>query len=301
VSHAPAPTARSEVAAGQLGAEIYVVGGFTADGRDSRKVEVYDAAADRWHAAPDYPIGVHHTAVVGVGTTLFVFGGATTEAFLPTPLAFKLAPGAAAWTPIAPLPAPRLAHAAAVVDGKVYIVGGLGGDRALARTVDVYDPVRDTWGSAPDLPTGRDHLTAVEAGGRVLVLGGDRQSHATDLDVVEALDPARGRWETLSPMPVVRGAFSAAVWRGLVVATGGENDTEVFASTFGYDPAADRWLPLPSLATPRHGFGAASWGDRFYVLLGGPRPGLAVTPAVESLGPSDTARGVGMDPGPRGA
>ena len=40
---------------------------------------------------------------------------------------------------------------------------------------------------------------------------------------------------------------------------------------------------LPGLDHPRHGLGAVFWEGRAYALLGGPRPGLSVSGAVEAL------------------
>jgi len=43
------------------------------------------------------------------------------------------------WSPRAPLPIPRTEHGAAVVDGKIYAIGGYSG--SLLSRVDVYDPI----------------------------------------------------------------------------------------------------------------------------------------------------------------
>ena len=44
-----------------------------------------------------------------------------------------------------------------------------------------------------------------------------------------------------------------------------------------------RWSKLPDLRTPRHGVGVAALGGAVYVIGGGPRPGLYVSDANESL------------------
>jgi Kelch motif protein len=294
-SHAPGPTPRSEVAVGVLDAEFYVVGGFTADGTTSTRVEAYDAATDTWRRAPDYPLDVHHTTVIGDAGTLYVFGGAITPGFLPTPLAFKLdpaAPAGPAWLPLPPLPHARFAHAGAALDGKVYLVGGFGADRGGLQDVDVFDLATQTWSTAPPLPTWRDHLAAAVFDGRIVAIGGDQGSHDTDLTVVEALTPGANQWETLAPLPLPKGAMAAAVWRGALVVAGGEDNNRTFPDVFALPSATANWTILPPLPTPRHGFGAAVWGDRFYVLLGGPQPGLSVTASVESLGSASDVRGV---------
>src|SRR5207244_10173643 len=66
-------TPRSEVAVGVFRGVVYVVGGFGG----GNVAETY--VADRWSAAPRYPITVDHAMAAGVDTAgtpgLYVFGG----------------------------------------------------------------------------------------------------------------------------------------------------------------------------------------------------------------------------------
>jgi hypothetical protein len=68
---------------------------------------------------------------------------------------------------------------------------------------------------------------------------------------------------------------------------GGEEPGGTIASVFAYDPGARRWQRLPDLPTPRHGLAVVGIGPRVYVIGGGPRPGLFVSGANESLDVSD--------------
>jgi hypothetical protein len=52
---------------------------------------------------------------------------------------------------------------------------------------------------------------------------------------------------------------------------------------WAYDVRARRWARLPDLPTPRHGLGVVALGGRVWAVAGGPRPGLTVSGAVESL------------------
>ncbi|NUT56592.1 MAG: hypothetical protein HOQ03_11515, partial [Thermoleophilia bacterium] len=61
-SHAPLPEPRTEVAAGVARGEIVVVGGFTADGGNSRRVDAYSIARNTWRRLPDLPLAVDHAA-----------------------------------------------------------------------------------------------------------------------------------------------------------------------------------------------------------------------------------------------
>jgi N-acetylneuraminic acid mutarotase len=303
--HAPAPLAIAEMAVAQEGAEAWLVGGFTEAGGGSPTVLVHDMGNDSWRQGPPYPLAVHHAQAAFVDGTLYVFGGYVTGALLPgtlvpgagpsgwprTSLAFRLERGASAWTPAPTLPAPRAAGGAAILDGKVYLVGGVGMDGFLATT-HVFDPAAGAYAEAAPLPVPRDHLTVMALGGMVYALAGREDSRGAwdDLETSEVYDPASDAWSALPPAPLGRGGQTGAPWRGLLPLFGGERAEGAFTvydDAHAYDPARGAWVELPRLPAPRHGMGSAAWGERVY-LLGGATP-TALLASVVSLGPA--ARG----------
>ena len=65
-------------------------------------------------------------------------------------------------------------------------------------------------------------------------------------------------------------------------AAGGESGEGTFAEVECV--AADgRIATLPDLAEPRHGIGAVALDGNAYILLGGPEPGLTVSPTTQAL------------------
>ena len=60
------------------------------------------------------------------------------------------------WTVKADLFASRWQAASAVVDGKLWLIGGQVYHRP-SNTVIIYDPVRDSWSEGPTLPDGAVH------------------------------------------------------------------------------------------------------------------------------------------------
>lgn len=283
-THPGAATGRTEVATAAVGPLIFVIGGFTSGSLATSMVEVFHAAEERWVSATPYPIPIHHTAAVSHGGIVYVFGGYTTSAFVPTDLAFQYDPGSGLWTPLPRLPAARGAHAAAVVDGSVYLVGGVGANGSLIGEVHILHLETRTWTTGEDMPTPRDHLGAAPLDGKLYVVGGRSQSLTTNTGALEVYDPGRNAWTPLPDMPTPRGGLAAAAWEGRLVVAGGERPDGTFAAVEAYEPAGAAWEALPDLPTPRHGLGAAVAGDRFYTLLGGPRPGLSTSDATESLG-----------------
>lgn len=288
-SHAAAPTPRTEVAAAALDTRLVALGGFVADGTNVGTLEVFDPATEAWSVGPSFPLPIHHTALVVHDGAIYAFGGFTGEAFVPTAGVFRWAPGDAAWAPVALLPVPRAAHAAALVGDRVVLAGGFTLGNALLPQVDVYDTAAGAWSRGPDLPVPRDHLGAAAVADLVYAVGGEEGGHDANVAAVHRWDPAdpTAPWVEVAPLPRPRGSLAVAVLEERILAVGGQDLERTFDDVDAYDAVRNAWVPLPPLPTARHGFGLAAWGGRAYALLGGPEPGLSVTGAVESLGPGE--------------
>ncbi len=74
--------------------------------------------------------------------------------------------------------------AAAMLDGKLYLVGGVGSE-GLANELYVYDTVTDHWEERRPAPTRRDHLAAAALHGRLYLGGGREQSLSKNLATLE--------------------------------------------------------------------------------------------------------------------
>jgi hypothetical protein len=279
---APLPLERGEVAAARAGAEIFVVGGFTADGANSPRVNAYSPARESWRRVPDLPVSVDHTMAAGYRGKLYVAGGYAADRSRLTTL-FSFSNGS--WTRLPAMPAERAAAGATVVHGKLYVVGGVTagpGGRALARTSLVYDIARRRWSSIPG-PTPREHLGVTSLGGRIYAVGGRHHGADTNFDVLEVYVPGAKMWRRLKPVPGRRGGTGVAGIGRWLVSAGGETPTVTIRTVYRYDIRRGRWSRLPNLPTPRHGLGVVAFGRKVYVIGGGTKPGLAVSSANESL------------------
>lgn len=269
------PLARSEVAAVVAGTEISVVGGFTANGQNSTRVDAYSPRTNRWRRVADLPVAVDHTMAAAHRGRVYVLGGyGASRARLTS--AFVLANGA--WTPLPAMPEQRAAGGAAVVNGRLYVVGGVGsaiinGASDLARRMLVYDIARRSWSSLPG-PTQREHLGVTALNGRIYAVGGRTAGADTNLQLFEVYTPG-GSWRRLAPVPGRRGGTGAAATGRSIVSAGGETPTETIRTVYAYSTRTRRWRRLPNLPTPRHGLGVVAFGKRVFVVAGGRQPGLA--------------------------
>ena len=128
------------------------------------------------------------------------------------------------WRARAPMPTPRGALAAAVIDGKIHAVSGNGWRLRNTSAHEVYDPGADRWTARAAIPTPRDHLAVATVDGRLYAIGGRvNGSYDRNLNVNEAYDPrhrslaARSRpfprRAAASPRPCSAGAYSWSVAR----------------------------------------------------------------------------------------
>lgn len=296
--------ARTEVAAAGLADRVYVAGGFTADGRASAVVEVYDTKADRWDRIPDLPEGRHHAGLAAARGAIWLIGGYD-EAGKPSGLVWRWAPGDRGWSRGPALPTARGALSVAVVHDGIHAIGGatgLGGGSRLSGEHAFLAPGADRWTTLDPLPEPRDHLaaagiaTVTSAGGSSLrsgtiyVVGGrhlsldSNEARVDVFDIPDAAGPkSRWRWTEAFAMPRARGGTSAVVAGVVLVALGGEEPSGTIGPVDHYEVEDGVWCGGPPMPTPRHGLGAVAIGSRIYVVGGGPTPGLSVSRANEVL------------------
>ena len=120
------------------------------------------------------------------------------------------------------MPTAREHLASAVVNGKLYVVGGrVGGLEHNLDANEVYDPVKNTWTSLEPMPSKRGGLAAASStDGDIYVFGGEE--NAGTFNNNEKYDPNTDKWTEESPMPTARhGLASVAIDDKIYVIGGG--------------------------------------------------------------------------------
>ncbi len=180
------------------------------------------------------------------------------------------------WTQKADMPTARCVMDSAVVDGKIYVIGGAPVNYGATAVVEEYDPATDTWSTRADMPTARQMETVAVVGGIIYVIGGNEGLPAgdRDLSVVEAYDPATDTWTRKADMPAARCGPTSAVVDGIIYVIGGmsatpagyqADDVEVLSTVEAYDPATDIWTRKADMPTARYFTGACVVDGRIYV------------------------------------
>ncbi len=154
-----------------------------------------------------------------------------------------------AWTPKAQMQVARASLGAAVVEGKIYAIGGVMDPPSIVKCTNVneqYDPAADKWVFKSSMPTPRASFATAVVGNKIYCIGGTigtKDGVYAPSGLVEVYDTATDTWTTKSDMPTARVGVSASVVDGKIYLVGGNsNATEM------YDPATDTWTtktPMP--------------------------------------------------------
>jgi N-acetylneuraminic acid mutarotase len=220
---APLPVGWDHIQAAALNGRVYYVGGLDGypQGASHGDVYVYDPVSNTVSTAAPLPAGRDRGAggIVAYQGRLYLAGGFHAGASV----AFfdRYDPATNSWTSLPDLPEPRDHVSAAVVNGRMYVIGGRTYGKVFRPNNDAFDFATGRWttGLAP-LPTLRSGTATAVFGTEIAVIGGER-SGAT-FSTVEAYDTATNTWRTLTSMPTARHGIQAAMYHGgAYIADGG--------------------------------------------------------------------------------
>ena len=192
------PTGRSCAGAAVLGSDIYVIGGSPGMlGVDydvpSSAVEKFDAMRNEWQAMPAMQFERTAPAAAVIDDSIYVAGGMK----LHHPLKSAECYHDGAWTQLPDMPTCREGASAAVIAGKLLVIGGAANDdRGPLRSVDVFDPQTSSWSPGPQMNYGREHAAVAVLDGICYVMGG---TDAQDSRMNSAERLEGGTWAMLPP------------------------------------------------------------------------------------------------------
>lgn len=151
---------------------------------------------------------------------------------------------------------PRGHGAGAVVNGKVYFIGGAYSATWTSDKLEVYDPADRTWTVKASLPFPLLNATAQAISGKIYVAGGHDTYGSTSKNTLLVYDPATNWWASKALMPTARGSAASAVVEGKLYVIGGITSTGLVKKMEMYDPETNQWTEKASMPIARAGFRA---------------------------------------------
>jgi N-acetylneuraminic acid mutarotase len=293
---APFPEPAEEVLGAVAGGKLYVFAGLAPGWKPKALVFEYDPAANKWAQKKPMPVASHHVAFAALNDKIYAFGGFSLPAggppqWVPVDQAWEYDPAADSWKALAPMPHKRGAAGAAVANGKIYVVGGVGipagssqtgltqpGPQDVTGRVDEYDPATNSWTQKASMPTARNHHVVAAVNDKIYAIGGRIGTAfitvgSSNIGSVEEYDPATDRWSgAKARMPTPRSAVGFGVHNGRIYVAGGEYQDDKMLAAYkvveAYEPATNRWHAVPAMQFPRHGLASGVIGNRLHLVSG---------------------------------
>ncbi|WP_341936704.1 Kelch repeat-containing protein [Marinimicrobium sp. C2-29] len=278
---------------GSVGADgyLYSIAGKLSSGPVNH-VYRYDPNFDAWAQLASKPgTAVENPAVAADGGYLYVMGGSSGPFSGAVDELWRYDIAANSWNSLAPMPQPMGGIRAEVIDGRIYVAGGMSGNGASVASLMIYDIASNSWSFGPSMAQERDNPGTVVIDGELYVLGGrhrlsDGSTLAEGVDSMEIYNPQVGSWRDGG---VIRGrrTFAIGAIDGKLQVVGGEKNPDspgqMFYEVDVYDPATGNWSQLDDAPEPRHGGAYATIGNRLIVAGGGSAAGSSFTDTTQIM------------------
>ena len=193
------------------------------------------------------------------------------------------------WERKANMPTARSGVSVSVVDGKIYAIGGetikkiayhksWTNETKELPTVEMYDPVTDTWTQKADMPTPRKTKTCI-VDGKIYAIGGSgfdlTSNNHWQLAAVEVYDPTTDAWAKAKSMNHTRYDAALSVVNGEIYAMGGtgwplieDQSNSYLSSVEVFNPETNRWQERTEMIVPKAGHAASVIDGKIYVTGG---------------------------------
>jgi len=250
----PMPTARSGVAIAVYNNKIYVIGGTVGNGYIGNN-EVYDPATNTWETKASMPTPRTDLTASIVNDKIYLIGGkkysSTSPYFNETNVNEVYDPANDSWSTKTPIPTAVYGYASAVINGKIYIIGGsksttLLGSSIFVNSNQVYNPQTDKWSLAANLPDVATYGAAASTQGfmgpsRLYFIGGYFLSIFSGK--TQVYNPDNNSWSTGASMPTPRAYLGVAVVNDVLYAIGGFDGTNWLNANEQYKPVGYGIVP----------------------------------------------------------
>ncbi len=177
------------------------------------------------------------------------------------------------WATMAEMPTARSEFGVAVVNGKIYAIGGYG--YSYLNINEEYDPATNTWATKKLMPTARGSFAIAVYQNKIYVMGGSigfdwAKEESILCSFNEVYDPLTDTWETKTSMPTNRSQLNANVVNGKIYLIGGRTGGQYTTVSLNevYDPSTDTWTTKEPIPYPVVEYASAVVDNKIYVIGG---------------------------------
>ena len=164
------------------------------------------------------------------------------------------------WNKKADMPTARTYLRAAVVNGKIYALGGTIKNQPVTSN-EQYDPTTNTWVSKKPMPAPLSNFAIGAVQNKIYCISGV---------INEVYNPSTNTWEIKTPMPTPRSKIQASIVDGKIYIIGGLQqgtfDSSILSTNEIYDPMTDSWSKGASVPKPVADYASAVVDDKIYII-----------------------------------
>ncbi|EFJ25149.1 hypothetical protein SELMODRAFT_413878 [Selaginella moellendorffii] len=232
-----------------------------------------------WAMKPRLPYNLADHAAIGVDPDelIFIIGGSLVDGNVTSDV-WKYDTVFRNYTKVAPMPEPRYRFGAALLDKKIYVVGGRNSSSpeniALVKSTLIYDIAKNEWSRGTDQIDFHGDTCAASVNGKIYVAGGYGFDY-NFLNSVEVYDPAKNQWSKVPNMPTPRGDLMCVSFMNELYVLGGYYDptnkggNAFLAAMESFNPTTGQWTKRPDMLTPRGDAAALVLPGNKLMIVGG--------------------------------
>uniref|UniRef100_A0A673CGQ2 Kelch-like family member 33 n=1 Tax=Sphaeramia orbicularis TaxID=375764 RepID=A0A673CGQ2_9TELE len=239
-----------------LKGQLYVIGGKQYYGVDDtlNSTYRYDPLRNNWETLAEMRERRCSFSVVVLDGKIYAIGGHCDPEYRDS--VERYCPATNSWSYTCPLDLPLSGHVAKVLQGQIFISGGLNNDYLCLASTFLYHPERGST-YLDNMSKPRAYHCMETLGGCLYVAGGmttHDNVNATDQLACEMYNPAADSWTSFPPLPVPHMGAGSAVLEGKFYVLGGysQEDYSDMKMVHRYDPATQQWENMGKMPGPNN-------------------------------------------------
>lgn len=179
------------------------------------------------------------------------------------------------WRPLPRLPFGNHDIWGDVLEGKLYIAGGMASygypaEHSFLDEILVFDPKRNLWSVVGRLDRPRCYNGLVAFGGGIWVVGGffKEKGKRISTDTVKIFNPKNGKWRDGPPLDRPRAEPVVSVCENRIYVVGGAGQKKTYRSCLSIGPDETAWREEPDAPGTVRQANGCTLGDKIYVCAG---------------------------------
>ncbi|XP_076018592.1 kelch-like protein 9 [Genypterus blacodes] len=239
-----------------LNGQLYVIGGKSYYGISDtlNSVYRYDLLQNSWERLADLQEKRCYFSVIVLNEKLYAIGGQCEPDYSQS--VERFCPTANSWSFTKPLDQPLSGHVAKVLQGQIFVSGGLNQDYNCLASMALYHPEKGNT-CLENMTKPRAKHCMETLGGRLYVAGGistDGNIAMIDQLACEVYSPLIDCWTAFTSLPVPHVGAGSGVLEGKFYVLGGysQEDCSDTKAVHRYDPTAQQWETMGKMPGPNN-------------------------------------------------